>query len=331
MTYKCIKKVRDKNNIITAYWIQSSDGKISIVKSENLKSMIENNQVIISNLTLTSDYRLIDSGKEANRENTNTNKTDSNNISDFIPTVDRLDYYLKYCEQYRQEFSLSEIEKRLSKYKLMGLTVPFKYKLINNKPFITEVYENAGPNFIVPEWIFGFAFDEIGEIQDKSGYTMKSPFSNIRGDFKVTFSRPLVLMSDAHNVLKRMQEKDEYNHISCGLFMKCKFDSIELKNCFPIFCSCSYMFKGCPNLIKINLGNIETRVTRGIDLMFSDCEKLEEVNLGTRFNVEHLESNPLCFKNSPNMKKVILEYNKCKLGNVLSGLCSDISIEIKNS
>ena len=56
----CIQKFRDKNNQIYGYRIQDSTGATRDVKPEALKNAIKNKQIYITNLTLTSDNRLVD-------------------------------------------------------------------------------------------------------------------------------------------------------------------------------------------------------------------------------------------------------------------------------
>ena len=60
MKMKCIAKARDRNNQIVGYKLQDKQGSITIVKPEVLKSAIRAKKIEITNLTLTSDNRLID-------------------------------------------------------------------------------------------------------------------------------------------------------------------------------------------------------------------------------------------------------------------------------
>lgn len=61
---KCIDKFRDANNKIIGYRLIDLNGQTQDVKSENLKRAIENKQINIVNLTLTSDYRLVDTNEK---------------------------------------------------------------------------------------------------------------------------------------------------------------------------------------------------------------------------------------------------------------------------
>ena len=56
---KCIQKFRDKHNKIYKYRLQDQQGNTKDVTPDQLKQAIKNNQITITNLTLTSDNRLI--------------------------------------------------------------------------------------------------------------------------------------------------------------------------------------------------------------------------------------------------------------------------------
>ena len=68
----CIQKFRDKHNNIYGYRIKDTSGKTLDVKSDSLKNAIKNKQIHITNLTLTSDNRLIDVGESKNNAEYNT-------------------------------------------------------------------------------------------------------------------------------------------------------------------------------------------------------------------------------------------------------------------
>ena len=57
---KCIQKFRNKRNQIYGYRLQDQQGEIIDVSPTQLKTAIKNKQIHITNLTLTSDNRLID-------------------------------------------------------------------------------------------------------------------------------------------------------------------------------------------------------------------------------------------------------------------------------
>jgi len=58
LTATCIQKFK-KNNRIYGYRLQDSQGNTKDVYSDQLKTAIRNNQIAITNLTLTSDNRLV--------------------------------------------------------------------------------------------------------------------------------------------------------------------------------------------------------------------------------------------------------------------------------
>lgn len=72
---KCIKKFKDSNEKIYGYRLQDLNGMIKDITSEQLKTAIVKGQIIVSNLTLTKDDRLVDSKeKQLNNINELNNK-----------------------------------------------------------------------------------------------------------------------------------------------------------------------------------------------------------------------------------------------------------------
>ena len=69
---KCIEKIRDKNNHIIGYTIIGNDKKPIPVKSEKLKEVIGSGQIEVTNLTLTSDNRLINKRPVTSSKQINT-------------------------------------------------------------------------------------------------------------------------------------------------------------------------------------------------------------------------------------------------------------------
>lgn len=56
---KCTKVYRDKNNVILGYDITDKKGKTKHIGKSELKSLIKTGEIIVENLTLTKDGRLI--------------------------------------------------------------------------------------------------------------------------------------------------------------------------------------------------------------------------------------------------------------------------------
>lgn len=57
----CIKKFRDKQGKIYGYRLKDCNGNVKDMESYDLKTAIERHEILVTNLTMTSDYRLIDS------------------------------------------------------------------------------------------------------------------------------------------------------------------------------------------------------------------------------------------------------------------------------
>lgn len=60
VTCKCINKFRDTHNIIIGYRLKDTTGKCIDVTPDQVKVAIKNNQIAVTNLTLTSDGRLVE-------------------------------------------------------------------------------------------------------------------------------------------------------------------------------------------------------------------------------------------------------------------------------
>ena len=80
VTCKCINKFRDKHNAIIGYRLKDTTGKCIDVTSDQVKVAIKNNQITVTNLTLTSDGRLVEH-KENNIAVNNTKNPSSKQTS----------------------------------------------------------------------------------------------------------------------------------------------------------------------------------------------------------------------------------------------------------
>ena len=58
--YSCYGKYRDKNNKIIGYELMDENGSTGHIGADELKRLIASNQIIVTNLKLTADNRLID-------------------------------------------------------------------------------------------------------------------------------------------------------------------------------------------------------------------------------------------------------------------------------
>ena len=115
----CIQKFRDKHNQIYGYRLRDNSGLTRDVKPEALKNAIKAGQIYITNLTLTSDNRLVD---------TNTG-------SDKI--------------KQKQEVGLT-IEKKIEQGLLHEIgEIENKYKAKYGEPIINAIWHAVNPDFLV--------------------------------------------------------------------------------------------------------------------------------------------------------------------------------------
>lgn len=60
----CIKKLRDKNGFIRGYRLKDMSGEVRDIRPDALKNAIALQECIVDNLTLTSDWRLVDKSEK---------------------------------------------------------------------------------------------------------------------------------------------------------------------------------------------------------------------------------------------------------------------------
>lgn len=61
---KCVQKLRDKNGVIKVYKLQDNKGVIKEMTPDKLKELIKDKKLVVSNLTLTSNNRLVDTSEK---------------------------------------------------------------------------------------------------------------------------------------------------------------------------------------------------------------------------------------------------------------------------
>ena len=122
LTVKYIQKFRNKQNQIIGYSLQDSQGNTKDMTPQQLKQAIQNKQINVINLTLTSDNSLIDRSK----------KTDANTLN--INTDDKI-LFINKC---KNNFEIVNEEWALS-------TIPFSElnQGIVNKLNIEDVLANS--------------------------------------------------------------------------------------------------------------------------------------------------------------------------------------------
>ena len=60
----CVQKIRDKNGFIRGYRLKDINGEVRDIKPDALKNAIALQECIVDNLTLTSDWRLVDKSEK---------------------------------------------------------------------------------------------------------------------------------------------------------------------------------------------------------------------------------------------------------------------------
>ena len=91
---KCIGKFRNKHGIIIGYRLQDYDGKVMDARAEIVKRCVANNQLLVENLKLTSDNRLVDCCSNEHQRNSTSEvhgNQAANKIKKCVSIQDKVD------------------------------------------------------------------------------------------------------------------------------------------------------------------------------------------------------------------------------------------------
>lgn len=159
---RCIKKYRDKSGRIYGYRLADMDGRVQDVDAEDLKEAIENNLVIVSNLTLTSDRRLIDK-KETILQDKKIFKN--------VPTqkIDGGKYIEKICAYLGFRFDVQRVK---SVDGVIEYESP-KRKLLGEDCTLTVEIKNNDTNVYVTSRLYELESSEYGKYLNEQLKNMK--------------------------------------------------------------------------------------------------------------------------------------------------------------
>ena len=268
---KCIQKIRDRNNRICQYELQDTDGNIKTVYAHDLKKAIRQGQVYVTNLTLSSDGRLIDS----------------------VPDV--------------KEISAStKIQSIFNKAKLLGIKpkmIPtecehYCYLFSNKNEHIVVIPDNViRLNDMDGRYFTKHIKDLYGTIRVVGGENLNSiqdMFSNCHFDVidlkeldtsKVVSASNLFSNCEVETI--RLPHNTGNMTDAFKMFHKCKTKSLDLS---VLDTSNMKSMQSMFELFKaesINFGKFDTRKTTDMTMMFHCCD-VKTLDL-TSFNTEKVD------------------------------------------
>ena len=253
---KCIEKIRDKNNHIIGYKIVGNDKKPIPVKSESLKKAIRSGQIEITNLTLTSDNRLIDKKPDTPSKTTSSSKQNIN------------------------------IESLINRVKALGYTLNTFDTDCGHKCYIASLPDNAKHVFIIPDnvkYVYKTSY-----VSEKELY---SYMSNIKGTLKVVGGKNLI-SAHAMFIGCKVQHLDLRSFDTSNvtdmqsMFESCKAQSLDLSSFNTSnVTDMQSMFHGC-EAHSLDLSSFDTRNVIDMREMFWNCNA-QSINLSS-FNTSNV-------------------------------------------
>ena len=266
LTVTCIQKFRDKHNIIEGYRIQAPKGETKDVTSQSLKNAIIQGKIEVTNLTLTSDNRLIDK-----KEHNSSNKLDNTTIDN----SEKLILKLKTLGCYVGEIETSCHHKCY----LASLSPESHILLIPDDVTHLNGHSSDGQEIIFTE-----------HIQELQGTLKVFGGHNLKGARLMFYNCAVQNLDlsnfDTSNVrnMSYMFYKCEVQHLDLSkfntskvtnmshMFSRCKAQHLDLSkfNTSKVT-NMSHMFKDCA-VQNLDLSNFDTSNVRNMSSMFQYCE-----------------------------------------------------------
>lgn len=282
LTVKCIERIRGRSRAIEFYKIQDMQGEQRVVTANQLKQAIRNKQVICSNLTLTSDNRLIG----------NVNKKSDN--------LDVQKLIIK-----ARALGKSEIDYDNMTFVIQG-----------NEILLKSVNIKSG-TVILPSFMSGYITTKEGQYNKAC-----SPFENcidikVINNSQITTMQDLFQCTESLKELDLSNFDASRITSLSGAFnlsgvQKIYFGNFNTSKVTDM----SRMFKGCYGLENIDIKNFDTRNVENMRGMFSYCKApaLNTVDL-SYWNMGKVRNMSYMFNNCT-AEKVILGKTSKKLTDV---------------
>lgn len=308
MLVSCINKQRDNNGKIIKYQLQGRNNSLFELTSDELKDAIRANQITVSNLTLTSDNRLIDSDQMQKTRNKR-----KSNYSELDMLIDNMlrQAMLSDCNVRKIPTACGNECFLISKSDIEHiLLIPNSVKQLNK--------DHTPDSWVFTQYIRTVrgAIQVFGCTGLKDATAMFSQCEAQKIDMfntdtsNVTNMKAMFLGCKAQYInISRLNTKNVTNMFA--MFMKCNtsildfssFDTSKVKTMYNMFFGCqtakldlskfntsnvtemSGMFNGCVTG-GLNISNFNTsRVERMAD-MFSNC-RIPVIDLSS-FNVQNV-------------------------------------------
>lgn len=279
---KCIQKFRDKNNNIIGYRLQDSNGSTRDVTPQQLKAVMKQCKLEISNLALTSDNRLID--KPINQEQDKQQVRNLTNIKNKILKMMMLGCVHNLKTTCGHTIYLANIPNRESiMYIPDDVTEAFDLATAAYHDFSgSKLKVYGGNNLKSAKYLFaGNDFKEIdlsnfgtGNITDMSCMfryckTILLNLSNFNTSNVTNMADMFVGVKAEEINLSHFDTSNVANMYQ--MFAGCKTTSLDLSSFDTSHVSdMEHMFKGC-NIEYVDASHFKLNQATNIRYMFEDC------------------------------------------------------------
>ena len=271
--YYCMNKVRDNNGKIIGYNIINNSCEIATVEAEKLKQAIRTQAIIVKNLKLTIDDRLIDGENSSN-----------------------IDGYIQYnC-----------------KARLLGIQDCYTLDISKNKVCLVKFNERASSTYTIEKFVTNIGIEDrfskriIGPFSVLKGHikviNKSEQLVNMRGLFGFSKIESVDLSEFNWSKVKSLRE----------FFYSCDFlkNIIMPTYSTPEVTDMASMFYGCRSLEYVDLTRINTEKVTTMEYMFGFCVNLKEAYF-ENFNTSNLLSIDNMFESCTKLKRLDLSSFVC--------------------
>jgi len=295
----CIEKIRDENNNIIGYKIIGKDKKPISVKSESLKKAIKSGQLEVTNITLTSDNRLI-------------NKKPVTSLK-----------------------QINNIESLLNRVKSLGYTLNTFDTACGHKCYIASSMDHLKHWFIIPDDVKCIYDQFVQQLICYGDSKIYEYMSNIEGALKVVGGKNLIsteCMFDGCVVQSIDLSSFNTSNVTnmYKMFYHCKAHSLDLSSFNTSnVTNMKWMFEDC-KAQSIDLSSFDTSKVTDMHSMFHGC-KVQSLDLSS-FNTSKVKDMDYMFANCEAQSINLTSFNTSKITNMqfMFSSCGAQSIDLSS-
>lgn len=248
--YYCMNKIRNKNGNIVGYNLINNSCEIVSVTAENLKQAIRTQAIVVKNLRLTIDNRLIDGESSSN-----------------------IDGYIQYS----------------CKARVLGMHDCYTLDILENKVYLVKFNGRASSTYTIEKFVTNIGIEDrfsrriIGPFSGLKGHAKvinkSEQLVNMRGLFGFSNLTSIDLSEFNWSKVNSLRE----------FFYNCQFLENIVMPIYgtPEVRDMALMFYECMSLEYVDLTRLNTKKVSTMEYMFGYCVNLKEACF-KNFNTSNL-------------------------------------------